>query len=264
MVIVDTHCHVTPYWYEPAELLLFQMDRNGVEKAVLVQIMGQYDNSYQFECEARYPGRFVSVVLVDPSRPDAPRQLQRLAEQGAKGARLRADTRSPGDDPLALWRKADELRLPVTCNGTREMFAAEAFVEVIETFPRLPLIIEHLGSVNQPDGEAPPYPIRQKIFGLARYPNVYMKIHGLGEICGRNMPVTTPFPFNREGLSILTMAYEAFGPDRLMWGSDYPPVSGREGYANALRLTLAEFESKPEEERRSIFGGVARRLYGLD
>ena len=77
------------------------------------------------------------------------------------------------------------------------------------------------------------------------------------------MPVTTPFPFNREGLSILTMAYEAFGPERLMWGSDYPPVSGREGYANALRLTLAEFEAKPEEERRAIFGGVAMRLYGL-
>lgn len=263
MVIVDTHCHVTPYWYEPVELLLFQMDRNGVEKAVLVQIMGQYDNDYQFECEARYPGRFASVVLVDPSRPDALQQLERLAERGAKGVRLRADTRSPGDDPLAIWRKAQALGLPVTCNGTREMFAAEDFVEVIEALPDLPLIIEHLGSVNQPDGEAQPYPIRQKILGLARYPNVYIKIHGLGEICRRNMPVTTPFPFDREGISILEMAYASFGPERMMWGSDYPPVSGREGYANALRLPMAELEAKPEAERGLIFGGVALKLYKL-
>ena len=32
----------------------------------------------------------------------------------------------------------------------------------------------------------------------------------------------------------LEMALEAFGPHRIMWGSDYPPVSVREGYHNAL------------------------------
>ena len=34
MVIVDTHCHVSPYWYEPVETLLHQMNSNGVDKAV--------------------------------------------------------------------------------------------------------------------------------------------------------------------------------------------------------------------------------------
>ena len=33
---------------------------------------------------------------------------------------------------------------------------------------------------------------------------------------------------------LIEMAYDAFGPRRMMWGSDYPPVSGREGYRNAL------------------------------
>src|SRR5262245_47963789 len=238
MLIIDTHCHVSPYWYEPVETLLFQMDRSGVEKATLVQYMGQYDNDYQFECVRRYPNRLASVVLVDWQRPDAPDTLARLAEQGAAGVRLRADARSPGADPLAIWRKAAEFGLPVTCNGTREMFGADGFREMIEALPNLSVIVEHLGSVNQPDGEEPPYPIRQKIFSLAHYPNVYIKIHGLGEICRRNMPVTVPFPFDRGGLEILELAYAAFGPERMMWGSDYPPVSGREGYTNALRLTL--------------------------
>ena len=49
MVVVDTHCHVSAYWYEPVETLLYQMTTNGVDKAVLIQ-MSQvriYDNSYR-------------------------------------------------------------------------------------------------------------------------------------------------------------------------------------------------------------------------
>jgi L-fuconolactonase len=115
--------------------------------------------------------------------------------------------------------------------------------------------------VSTPDGEAAPYTIRSRVFALARFPNIYIKIHGLGEICRRTTPVVEPFPFEKEGLPILEMAYQAFGPDRLMWGSDYPPVSGREGYQNALRWTMEQFATKSEEDRALIFGGTALRLF---
>ena len=75
MPIVDTHCHVSQVYYEPVEVLLFQMDRAGVDHAVLIQMREEYDNEYQFECERRYPGRFASVMLVDHNSPDAPVQL---------------------------------------------------------------------------------------------------------------------------------------------------------------------------------------------
>lgn len=49
-----------------------------------------------------------------------------------------------------------------------------------------------------------------------------------------------------------------------MWGSDYPPVSYREGYANSLRFPLAELERKSEAELQAVFGGVvAAKVYGL-
>ena len=32
MVVVDTHCHASPYWFEPIEVLLDEMNRNGVDK----------------------------------------------------------------------------------------------------------------------------------------------------------------------------------------------------------------------------------------
>lgn len=76
--------------------------------AGLVQYLGQHNNEYQFECVRRHPDRFVSVVLVATNRPDVPRELQRLAEQGARGVRLRPETRPRGDDPLAIWRNATD------------------------------------------------------------------------------------------------------------------------------------------------------------
>jgi L-fuconolactonase len=263
MRIIDTHCHTSPHWYEPVESLLAQMDRHGVACAVLVQMQGQYDNRYQFECERRYPGRFVSVVLVNTDDPDAPATLEQLAAEGARGVRLRATTRSPGADPLAIWRKASALGLPVSCSGNSDDFASAAFAEVLATFPSLPVTIEHLGGLKATVQGLPPAETQQRIFALARYPNAYLKIHGLGEFCHRNQPVTTPFPFDRVGLALLHGAYAAFGPHRMLWGSDYPPVSGREGYGNALHLPLAELADKPEAERALIFGGVAAKLYGL-
>ena len=44
MMIVDTHCHALPHWFEPVETLLHQMHANGVDKATLVQVRGQFDN----------------------------------------------------------------------------------------------------------------------------------------------------------------------------------------------------------------------------
>ena len=43
----------------------------------------------------------------------------------------------------------------------------------------------------------------------------------------------------------------------MMWGSDYPPVSGREGYHLALTLTLEQFAGKSEGDRAAIFGQTA-------
>ncbi|MEX1019598.1 MAG: amidohydrolase family protein [Litorilinea sp.] len=263
MAYIDTHCHASPHWYEPVESLLAQMDRHHIEKAVLVQLNGQYNNTYQFECVARYPDRLASVALVDATQPDAPAQLARLAEQGAQGVRLAANMRSPGDDPLAIWRQAQTLGMSVSCSGGADLFAEPAFAELAAAVPDLPIIIEHMASLKAKPGELPPAHLCDRIFELARYPNLYMKIHGLGEICTRNMPITEPFPFDRTGIELLRRAYAAFGADRLMWGSDYPPVSGREGYGNALQLTMAELADCSPAEHAQIFGGVAAQVYGL-
>ncbi len=259
MLIVDSHCHVSPCWYEPVETLLFQMDRNGVERAVLIQMNGQADNRYQFEVTRRFPDRFVSVAWIQTDLAGACDELRLLAGHGTSGVRLSATTRSPGEDPLAIWRTAAGLRLSVSCGGSSAEFASETFAGVVRAFPELPIVVEHLGGPNHPRADA--LEERRKVFDLARFPNVYIKVHGLGEFCRRRLPVAAGFPFDHPIPPLLEMAYARFGPRRMMWGSDYPPVSAREGYRNALRLTLDQFASKGEDDRELIFGKVALEVF---
>ena len=264
MTIIDTHCHVSLGWYEPVESLLTQMERNGVDGAVLIQIQGQFNNDYQFACARQYPGKFAPVVLIDTDAPDAAQTLERLAEQGASGVRFNATTRSAGDDPLLLWRVAARLGLPISCAGSAATFSAPEFADLIAALPTLPIVIEHLGSLSKPDDDAAGAAARRKVFELARFPNTYIKITGLGEFCQRAIPVTEPFPFVRPLPDYLARAYNSFGPTRMMWGSDYPPVSGREGYTNALRLTLAELAALPgfsAADREQIFGATALSVF---
>ena len=102
----------------------------------------------------------------------------------------------------------------------RAWLYAPEFAEVLQAFPNLPIVVEHLGSGNLPDGSESTANPRQQIFDLARFPNAHLKIHGLGEFAKRAMPVRDPFPFEQPIPPLLDLAVQAFGPNRVMWGSD--------------------------------------------
>src|SRR5687768_12150378 len=110
--IVDTHCHVGLHKYEPVEALLFHMGRAGVEKAVLIQYMGNTDNRYVLECLAAHPGRFAGTMIVE--KEDDGTRMREWAAQGIGGIRLPADARAECAHPLAQWRTAAELGLVVS------------------------------------------------------------------------------------------------------------------------------------------------------
>lgn len=260
MVIVDTHVHVNPGWYEPVETILFQMERNGVDKAVLVQYRGNYDNRYELECVRKYPGRFAAVVMVDTQSPDALETLETLemwVREGAVGVRLAPEERSPGPDPLAVWRKASELGLVVSSLGTVENFASDEFRSLVEDLPDLTIVIEHLaGAKPEPDLDMSLF---DKAMGLARYPNTYIKLPGFGEVLPRPFPFRDP-PFDTPPPCV-RMACEAFGARRMMWGSDYPPSGSREGYANALRFPMERIDFFTDEDREWAFGRTALSVW---
>lgn len=276
MYIVDTHTHAGRNWFEPVEMLIHQMNLNGVEKAVLVQHgrpqTGGYDHTYLFECAERFPGRFAIVVIVDVTQADALDTLEQYAEQGAIGIRLNPMQRSPGDDPLAIWRKADELGLVVSSMGSVSDNASDEFSQLVAELSNLPIVIEHLAGAGQgasfpANGPGPqaPYEQYQKALELANYPNTYIKIHGLGEIINRPQVLPTRYDFDFYGPvpPLIEMARDAFGVQRMMWGSDYPPVSGREGYHNALLGAMDHPAFSTQEEREWVMGKTAMGVFGF-
>lgn len=261
MTIVDSHCHATPIWYGDIDAILFEMNRNNVQHAMLVQIGGYFDNEYQFKAVEQYPGRFANVVLTDYSKPDAVQVLEQLAQRGISGVRINANVRSPGDDPFAIWKAAARLGLSITSGGQSADFASEAFAQILQMVPEVPVVIEHLGSINNPTGDPRQTELRETVFGLARFPNAHLKIHGLGEFATRALPVTEPFPFVQPIPPAFEMAYDAFGPRRMMWGSDFPLVNSREGYPLSLKLAMDQFKDKSEEDRAWIFGKTALKVF---
>ena len=189
-------------------MLLHQMDANGVGKAVLIQHRGVYDNSYLLECARQAAGRFAVVVMVDTAREDALAALERWAGEGAVGVRLTPVERSPGDDSLAIWRKAAELGLTVSSQGDVEGFASGEFAGLVADLPELKVVVEHLAGVKP--GAQPPYAAYGKALELAMFPNTYIKVGGLGEISERPAVLRPEFGFY-ETPPLIEMAYEVFG-----------------------------------------------------
>lgn len=253
MKIVDTHCHAGLLKYEPVESLLHHMQSSGVEQAVLIQYQGNTDNAYLQDCLARYAGKLAAAMIV--AEDDDGSQVRHWAARGIGGIRLRLNARAASADPLAQWRAAAETGLVVSAPCRPAWMLSAEIAEVLATFPQLSIVVEHLGGIG-PDAEPPYDEFRQGLQQLSSHANVSMKLPGFGEFCHLPMPFEPIPPLPR-------MALEAFGPERLMWGSDYPPVSSREGYGNALQLPLEYFADLSAGDRAAIFGGTARTVWKL-
>lgn len=263
-MIVDTHCHASQEWFEPVETLLFQMDRAGVAQAILVQMLGQYDNQYQQGCVHRYPDRLASVVAVDLQRADAEVQLRQLHESGEIcGLRLPAQSAAPESRVEGVWRLAETLGLVVSCVGQAAHFATPGFAARLRALPRLRIVLEHLGGIGRPDFDGTDA-TRASILALSGFNNVFLKVPGLGQLGRRKpVPVAGEVSVDDSAAALLQSVIAAFGPDRLMWGSDFPPVASREGYANALNWPMRAVSHLADADRTQIFGGLARTIFGL-
>ena len=249
--IVDTHCHIGLHKYEPVEALLFHMERAGVDKAVFIQYQGNSDNRYIVDVMNAHPGRFAAAMIVTDD--DDGSAIRSWAEQGIIGIRLLANFRGRGSDPLAHWRSAAELDMVVSVFSRPEILQSAEFAEVLRLFPNLSLVIEHLGGVT-PDFAVAEF---AAITALAQHDNLTIKLPGFGEFCH------LPCPFQQvPPLAELTL--EAFGAQRTMWGSDWPPVSSREGFDNSLAFPLDYLSELSADERAWIFGKTAQKVWKLE
>jgi L-fuconolactonase len=261
-MIVDSHAHASTHWFEPIEVLLFQMDRNGVERVVLVQLRSEFDNTYLLECAKRYPDRVSVVVGIDTRGADALGELERISDRGAAGVRLRPPAGGEGDELLPLWRSAAQRGLAVSALGTPAEFSGPGFLGMLASTPGLRVALEHLGTHPQLGPALTPGTAGPLYAAIAPFPAVLVKFHGLGETNPRAEP-RVGAPFSDPTPHVLLRALAVLGAGRLMWGSDYPPSSAREGYANTLRLPLEALRAAgiPAGDESRLFGGNAAALF---
>jgi L-fuconolactonase len=257
--VVDTHVHAGLTKYEPIESLVDQMFRHRVDHAVLVQHAGQFDNTYLIESALRYPGRFAVACLVDAHEPDAADQLSAWVQRSpaVQGVRLYLSHLFSGAAGAEkLWQRADELGLNVTVAGSLKELASAEMVEVAQRYTRARLHIEHLG---HPDPKEPePYETYRRALDLARFPHTSLKVSGF---YGFTQLPWAPYV---DTLRFVELAVEAFGARRMMWGSDFPPVSFREGYHNTVRFATQIIPLASYEDRAYLMGRTALSYWRFD
>jgi L-fuconolactonase len=251
-VIVDSHVHVGTWKYPPLETYLPDMAEAGVDAAVLVQFVGNTDNAYL--AERAEPGRFAAVAMVETGTHGAPAHVARLAAAGRfAGVRLWAATRSPGPDPLAVWRAIDAAGLVASVRGPLADIADPAFAALLAELPTLRVRLEHLGFTTYPDADRTRF---DRFLALAERPGTYTMWAGFHANSGQAHPHPDADPYLRDAVA-------AYGARRITWSGDWNrPDPGPDDYAAAIRHVL-ERPYLDADDHRWILGGAAAELFGL-
>ena len=134
----------------------------------------------------------------------------------------------------------------------RQLPAAIAFARA---FPRQRLVLDHLGKPDIRRGEYDEW--RRHFVRLAELPNVCCKLSGL--VTEANWASWTPAQLR----PYLDAALEAFGPARLMIGSDWPVCLAAASYGTVIGLVRDAIGEYSVDEREQILSGTARKIFRL-
>jgi L-fuconolactonase len=125
---------------------------------------------------------------------------------------------------------------------------------IAQRVPDLRIVIDHLGKPPIAAREFEPW--SSLLARAARTSNVFAKLSGLDTGGGDNWTAADIAPY-------LDRALELFGPERLMFGSDWPVAILRGGYSKVWRETNLALASLSRDERDRILGGTAAAFYRL-
>jgi len=273
--VIDSHLHLwdlqrSEYsWITPelgplhttidADRAAAELAAVGVDRAVLVQAEDSTtDTEFMLEVAAErewVAGVVGWVQLDDPAVAAA--QLDRFAADPAfRGVRHLVHD-DPRDDFLALPAVRTSLRLLAERGLPFDVPDAwprhlTAIAELAGELPELTVVLDHLG---KPPHGRPDFPDWRKAFtAVAARPNTVAKVSGL-QVRGE--------PFTAAGIRpAWETALELFGPDRLLWGSDWPMTLLTAGYTGTWEVMAELLGELTDEERCKILTDNALRVYG--
>lgn len=129
-----------------------------------------------------------------------------------------------------------------------------ALLPLLDRRPELSLVVDH--GAKPPIAQQQWHPWADLIAAVARHPGVHCKLSGLVTEASAGWTVDDLRPY-------LDHLLACFGPERLIWGSDWPVVELAGGYLRWVAVTDPLLADVGIDDRAAILGGNARRFYGL-
>jgi L-fuconolactonase len=242
----------------PADLKPLMRDAR-IERTVLVQA-AQTVAETEFLLALAHENSFIAGVVgwVDFEAADAPQTVARLAAD-PKLVGLRPMIQDLPDDRWMLSPRIAPTLAAMRDNGLAfDALVKPRHLPVLEEFlsrhTALRVVIDHGAKPDIAAGDLKAWSAGMR--RIAQATRAVCKFSGLVTEAGTSWNTEMLKPF-------VDVLLEAFGPDRLMWGSDWPVVNEAADYASwheaAVTLTRTLFSA----ERDAIFGGTATAFYGL-
>jgi len=123
---------------------------------------------------------------------------------------------------------------------------------VVDLHPDLQFVLDHCAKPSLATGDIAAW--KDDIAKLAKRPNIVCKLSGLATEAAPGWQVADMRP-------ALNHVLANFGPERLLWGSDWPVVNLAGGYAKWLAAAETLLADLSDDERAGIFGLNAARIY---
>lgn len=272
--ILDSHCHAWRVWpYSPLvpdeasrgtiDQLIYEMDVHGVEQAAVVcaAIENNRDNiEYVSFARARYPDRLHVIADLDCTWHETYHQVGSADRLRALADRYEltgfTHYAGPDNDGWLASDEADKLLTVAEQRGLLFSLAAspvwqEDLRVLARRHPDVPILCHHLGGAQA--AAAPP--LLQTLIESQSCPNIYVKASGFHYASLRGWDY--PWP---DAIELFRRIFEAFGPERLCWASDFPASTRYTTYRQSLEVFRAHCTFLGAGDLEQILGGTLRRI----
>lgn len=235
----------------------------GVDRTVLVQTVTVAEETPEFLALADAHDLIAGVVgWTDLTRPDIADELARLRELPG-GPYLKGIRHQVQGEPDPEWLLRPDVRRGLAAVADAGLVhdllvlphQLPAATKAAESLPRLTFVLDHLGKPPIASGQLEPWATALR--SLAALPNTFCKLSGLVTEADRETWRTQDLhPY-------ADTALDAFGPHRLMFGSDWPVCTLAATYGQVTATAGELTDDLSATERAEVFAGTATRAYGL-
>ncbi|MGX9887915.1 amidohydrolase family protein [Streptomyces sp. NPDC002276] len=235
----------------------------GVDRTVLVQTIAVAEETPEFLALAEAHDLVAGVVgWTDLTRPDIADELARLRELPG-GHYLKGIRHQVQGEPDPNWLLRPDVRRGLAAVADAGLVydllvlphQFPAGVQAAASLPQLTFVLDHLGKPPVASGRLEPW--EAALRSLAVLPNTHCKLSGLVTEADWKTWST------QDLRSYTDAALDAFGPGRLMFGTDWPVCTLAATYGEVAVATGELTDGLGAAERAEVFEGTATRVYGL-